>query len=86
MDYDVFYDICIYANNNWKAGMTARELANKAYDLKEAYDKSVKTGTLEASLVCLCADLWNDIYNSNDTLVDMDAAMWLQSILFDVRG
>lgn len=85
MDYDVFYDICVYANNNWKAGMTARELANNAYDLKEAYDKSVKTGVLESSLVCLCANLWNDIYNSEDNPEDLEASMWLQSILFDVR-
>lgn len=85
MDYDTFYDICVYANKNWKAGMTARELANNAYDLKCAYDRSVKTGTLENSLVCLCANLWNDIYNSEDSLEDTEASIWLQGILFDVR-
>lgn len=86
MDYDTFYDICVYANTNWKAGMTARELANSAYELKCAYDKSVKSGTLESSLVCLCANLWNDIYNSDCGLEDLDASMWLQGILFGVRG
>lgn len=45
MDFENFYDIAEYGNENWKGSFTKMEIAQNAYDYICEYKESVKNGT-----------------------------------------
>ena len=44
MDFENFYDIAEYGNENWKGSFTSREIAQNAYDYLSEFNVSVERG------------------------------------------
>ena len=61
MEYDDFYLIAEYGNENWKGYFTPREIANNAYDYKAEYDYSIKQGKPTRTMTELCKLICEDI-------------------------
>ena len=61
MDYDDFYVIAEYGNENWKGSFTPREIANNAYDYKVEYDYSIEQGKPTRIMIELCKLICEDM-------------------------
>ena len=61
LDYNDFYTIAEYGNENWKGSFTPREIAYNAYDYNEEYDYSIKQGkptrTMTELWKLICEDM-----------------------------
>ena len=53
MDYLDFYDLCIYANENWRGGFSDRENAENAYIYKSEYDAQGTESSIIKNLIFL---------------------------------
>ena len=54
MEFNDFYTIAEYGNENWKGSFTPREIACNAYDYKVEYDYSIKQGKPTCTMIELC--------------------------------
>ena len=61
MEYDDFYLIAEYGNENWKGSFTPREIANYAYDYKTEYDYSIEQGKPTRTMIELCKLICEDM-------------------------
>ena len=61
MDYNDFYTITEYGNENWKGSFTPREIACNAYDYKAEYDYSIKQGKPTRTMIELCKLICEDM-------------------------
>ena len=61
MEYDDFYTIAEYGNENWKGSFTPREIANNAYEYKVEYDYSIEQGKPTHTMIELCKLICEDM-------------------------
>ena len=61
MEYDDFYDIAEYGNENWKGSFSPREIACNAYEYKVEYDYSIKQGKPTRTMIELCKLICEDM-------------------------
>ena len=61
MEFNDFYTIAEYGNENWKGSFTPREIACNAYDYKVEYDYSIEQGKPTRTMVELCKLICEDI-------------------------
>lgn len=61
MEFNDFYTIAEYGNENWKGGFTPREVANNAYDYLCEYRYSVAKGKPTHTMIELCKLICEDM-------------------------
>ena len=61
IEYNNFYAIAEYGNENWKGSFTPREIACNAYDYKVEYDYSIEQGKPTRTMIELCKLICEDI-------------------------
>lgn len=61
MDYNDFYTITEYGNENWKGSFTPREIACNAYDYLCEYRYSVAKGKPTRTMIELCKLIYEDM-------------------------
>ena len=61
MEFNDFYTISEYGNENWKGSFTPREIACNAYDYKAEYDYSIKQGKPTHTMIELCKLICEDM-------------------------
>ena len=61
MEYNDFYLIAEYGNENWKGSFTPREIACNAYNYKVEYDYSIEKGKPTRTMVGLCKLICEDM-------------------------
>ena len=61
MEFNDFYTISEYGNENWKGSFTPREIANNAYDYKAEYDYSIEQGKPTHTMIELCKLICEDM-------------------------
>ena len=61
MEYNDFYAIAEYGNENWKGSFTPREIACNAYEYKVEYDYSIEQGKPTHTMVELCKLICEDM-------------------------
>ncbi len=83
MDYADFYDIAVYANENWRGKFTPREIANNAYELFLDFQESCKQGKPICSMVGLLENLTEDAYNLGN---GCKADEWYTQIIREIAG
>lgn len=81
MDYEDFYEIAEYLNENWKGGFSKKEIARNAYDYFDEFKASIKQGyythTMQEILDLLNADMEN-VYTPDENRLQIDH--WLTSL------
>ena len=60
MEYDDFYSIAEYGNENWKGSFTSREIANNAYDYLCEFHESKTNNEPTEIIKTLCSLLAED--------------------------
>ena len=68
MEFNDFYTIAEYGNENWKGSFTPRDVACNAYDYLCEYRYSVAKGKPTLTMVELCKLICEDIGYHEDTL------------------
>ena len=61
MEYNDFYLIAEYGNENWKGSFTPREIACNAYEYKVEYDYSIEQGKPTRTMIELCKLICEDM-------------------------
>ena len=61
MEYDDFYKIAEYGNENWKGSFSPREIACNAYEYKVEYDYSIEQGKPTRTMIELCKLICEDM-------------------------
>ena len=61
MEFNDFYTIAEYGNENWKGSFTPREIACNAYDYKVEYDYSIDQGKPTRTMIELCKLIYEDM-------------------------
>ena len=61
MEFNDFYTISEYGNENWKGSFTPREIACNAYDYKVEYDCSIEQGKPTRTMIELCKLICEDM-------------------------
>ena len=61
MEYNDFYLIAEYGNENWKGSFTPREIACNAYEYKVEYDYSIEQGKPTHTMIELCKLICEDM-------------------------
>ena len=61
MEFNDFYTISEYGNENWKGNFTPREIARNAYDYKAEYDYSIEQGKPTHTMIELCKLICEDM-------------------------
>ena len=94
MQYEDFYDIAVYGNENWKGSFTPREIATNAYIYYTDFQWSKENGTISESIKSLAKNLYDDIKAMPDleepkhwlyriarelNLIDMDCYDYLET-------
>lgn len=85
MDFEAFYDLVVYGNDNWKGGMSGKELAMNAFELYNDYQYSVENKTLSTNLVNLVGNLLDDACNEYEEVADTEEMQWVRKIIESVR-
>ena len=62
IDYEFFYNVATYANDNWKGGMSTREIACNAYEFLISFEESKANGKENATMTSLFERLLDDAY------------------------
>lgn len=79
LEYGDFYDISVYANENWKGSYTPKEVAQNAYDYYSDFQSAKRKG-------CLVKD--NTIFQILMRLVEdgsEEALDWSNKILNEIN-
>ena len=61
MEFNDFYTIAEYGNENWKGNFSQREIANNAYDYKVEYDSPIEQGKPTHTMIELCKLICEDM-------------------------
>ena len=61
LDYNDFYTIAEYGNENWKGSFSPREIACNAYEYKVEYDYSIEQGKPTRTMIELCKLICEDM-------------------------
>ena len=61
LEFNDFYTIAEYGNENWKGNFSPREIANNAYDYKVEYDYSIEQGKPTHTMIELCKLICEDM-------------------------
>ena len=61
LEFNDFYTIAEYGNENWKGCFTPREIANNAYDYKVEYDYSIEQDKPTHTMIELCKLICEDM-------------------------
>ena len=61
MEFNDFYTIAEYGNENWKGSFSPREIACNAYEYKVEYDYSIKQGKPTRTMIELCKLICEDM-------------------------
>ena len=61
MNYEDFYKIAEYGNENWKGNFSPLEIATNAYDYKVEYDYSIEQNKPTRTMIELCRLLVEDM-------------------------
>lgn len=77
MKYEDFLRIAEYANENWKANLTEREITENAVMLFEDYQWSIENDTISESIKTLCKNLAEDVREMPDL---EEPRSWLNQI------
>ena len=79
--YDDFYDMAVYANDNWRGKFTPKEIACYASEYFEEYKKSVKFKRQTLPIQTLFQNLLTDLKENNvyENEID-DVKMWLHEL------
>lgn len=77
MKYEDFLRIAEYANENWKANLTEREITENAVMLFEDYQWSIENDTISESIKTLCKNLAEDVREMPDL---EEPKKWLNQI------
>lgn len=78
LDYGFWYDVAKYGNENWKAYLSEKEVADAAYTYKCEYDWSKANGSLSGVIGTVLEALHDD---NND-----DANYFIDEIENDMEG
>lgn len=80
MKYEDFYDIAVYANENWRGKFTQKEIACNAYENLVEFQKSNNSGEATANIQALINALTEDAQNGSK-----EAEEFLQKIQENAR-
>ena len=72
MEYDDFYLIAEYGNENWKGCFTPREIANNAYDYNVEYDYSINQGKPTHTMIELCKLICEDMGKEIENILTVE--------------
>ena len=61
MEFNNFYTIAEYGNENWKGSFTPREIACNAYEYKVEYDYSIEQSKPTHTMIELCKLICEDM-------------------------
>ena len=86
IDYEFFYNVAVYANENWKGGMSTREIACNAYELLISFEESKANGKLNGTMDSLCVQLFNDACWTDRYGNDNDANKYYNAIMEEIFG
>lgn len=79
MDFEDFYDIAAYGNENWKGTFTPKEIAINAYNYYSDFEWSKKNSKPSASMLFLMVQLAGDAKESNE------ASYWFNRIVKELN-
>lgn len=82
MDYSDFYDIAVYAKENWQASYTPKETACNAYNLYADFEWSKENEKIVDSIRTLYENLVEDVKNIPD---NEEAKHWLNMLKKELR-
>lgn len=76
VNFELFYDLTVYANDNWGGGFTEKEIAMNAFDYYNEYLLSVERSnpTMDISI------LLHNIYEDMNSYLDCETWDMLSSI------
>lgn len=81
LEYEDFYDIAVYANENWKGNYTEKEIAINAYiyyaDFQWSKENDYEYSSIKTLIDNLCEDARNLKKDSEDYL---NIAYWLRQM------
>ena len=80
MEYEDFYDLAIYANENWRGGYTERELAINAYIYKTAYDAEGTESAIIKELLARLEEDANVVMCSGEVAYNYEAIEFIRQI------
>ena len=84
MEFNDFYTIAEYGNENWKGGFTPREVANNAYDYLCEYRYSVAKGKSTRTMIELCKLICEDMGYQEDTLTVERMKQMLSDFIMEI--
>lgn len=77
LEYEDFYDIAAYGNENWKGGYTPKEVAQNAYDYYSDFKVSKESGIVMHSISKLIELLAED--------GSEDAKYWFDCLISELK-
>jgi len=66
IDYEFFYNVATYANDNWKGKATPKEIACNAYEFLISFEESKATGKTNATMISLLEQLLDDAWEQGN--------------------
>lgn len=86
MEYSDFYDIAVYANDNWKGNFSQKEIACNAYNYLMDFEYSKAKGTVVSTIQELIDLLLDDWYATEiNTDDDFEIANWLWDLFLELK-
>ena len=76
MEYGDFYDIAVYANDNWKGNFSQKEIATNAYNYLVDFEYSDINATVEPAIQDLIELLLDDWYNDSEGKTEVEDWLW----------
>ena len=73
MEFNDFYTIAEYGNENWKGSFSPREIACNAYDYKVEYDYSIEQGKPTRTMIELCKLICEDMDYADYTEIQKES-------------
>ena len=82
MNYEDFYKIAEYGNENWKGNFSPLEIATNAYDYKVEYDYSIEQNKPTRTMLELCRLLVEDMDFQDyfETLEESENALTIEDM------
>ena len=82
MNYEDFYKIAEYGNENWKGNFSPLEIATNAYDYKVEYDYSIEQNKPTRTMIELCRLLVEDMDFQDyfETLEESENALTIEDM------
>ena len=76
MEYSDFYDIAVYANDNWKGNFSQKETACNAFDYYMDFEYSKVKGVVTEIIQQLIELLLDDWYNDSNGNTEVEDWLW----------